>query len=221
MRRGGGLLDRESALPGSLAFRVHPELLELQITRQLLARYKSLIGELPVVSWSDSPPEVISYISTLILRKKPDRQSMADLKRQKVQVYQFVSTFRKLVWIDRTLQGEVTPQSLRDREREQFALLKQVDAPPELFQIWLKWLKRPQGQPARKRVVYLKALDYKCSHPQTTWPQLAKKFCGSSGDQNKLKSWILQTKATMVDIGIEVDLKNPDYSHRVVNKGSD
>lgn len=93
-------MDRESAQHQGLGLRIHPRLVDLQTTRELIEVYKSLIKELPVISWKDLPPGIIGGISKLILRKAADPRLMSALKRKNVLIYDYVNKCRKIVWLE-------------------------------------------------------------------------------------------------------------------------
>jgi hypothetical protein len=128
-------------------------------------------------------------------------------------VYQYVLCLKHLCWIETVVQGELTHEWLARKRAAVYERFKQLNMPYELVELWLRpYQKRPRGAPARKTVLYLRALDFKNANPATSWGALAQKFCGSSAQSNTLKSWAYRMKKELAEVGVEINLENPDYA---------
>jgi hypothetical protein len=63
-------------------------------------------------------------------------------------------------------------------------------------------------------VLDLRTLDFKNANPQTSWGELARKFWGDVAQANSLKAWAMATKKELAELGVQIDLTNPDYAKR-------
>jgi hypothetical protein len=162
------------------------------------------------------PTGVRIDIFRMILKKHPPEQSiLRQMKKRLPHLDEFVIAARGAVWISRVLEGEVTKESLQNRKEKLYAHLQSAKAPYKLVEAFLKpYQCRPQGPPAKRRTLYLLALDHKRWHREVTWGQLALRFCKDKAKENTLKASIMAMKKQLAQVGIDVDLTNPAYSSR-------
>jgi hypothetical protein len=211
-------VDSEAKARAHNSLYIAPKLRELQITTDVLAAYDCLIEEFVKahkgIDWTRIPPGLCTDLFRLVLHKTPDRDLMARLQSREPSLYRWLVVSRKLAWTERLLEGEVTKELLALQRERLYKQIKGFDWPLELIEIWVsRYSRRPKGQPASKRVRYLVALDYKRRNPATTWGSLARQFAGGTDKTNTLKAWCMATKKRLAELGLNIDIENPDYKY--------
>jgi hypothetical protein len=204
----------------SLGVDIAPELQGLEITRKLLdaydqhlldwiAAYTELYGKVPV--------RVLVGLGVIALHPR-SRQASAlweKLRTQQPLMYKCAIASKHVIKIERLLRGEMTADRLEDKRRAIDDKWSRLGAPFEIREFLLKFHQHlPRGRSARKTVLYLCALDFKNANPQTSWGELARKFCGDVAQANTLKAWAMATKKELAELGVQINLTNPDYAKR-------
>jgi hypothetical protein len=197
---------------------VAPELADLGTVKEMLTVHEGLVRTvtsfLGATAWREIPHKARVGIFELIGKKrKPEEELLERMKKRVPHLDEFVLAARGAVWIEQILQGEVTEESLRREKERLYENLQLQHCPIELVEVFLKpYQRRPQSPPAKKRVLYLQALDYKRYHRETTWGQLALRFCKDKAMENTLKASVFAMRRGLAEVGIQVDLSNPSYS---------
>lgn len=194
------------------------ELKGLWITERLCEAYRRHLREFVELHdfvRSEVPVRLFCQLGSLALHSKGPAVAsvLRQLQEKKPKVHQYVLCIKHLCWIETVVQGELTHERLARKREAVYERFKQLNTPYELMELWLRpYQKRPRGAPAKKTVLYLRALDFKNAHPATSWGTLAQKFCGSSAQSNTLKSWAYGMKKELADVGVEINLRNPAYA---------
>jgi hypothetical protein len=204
--------------PNSLE--VAPELQGLEITARLIEAYNRLTAEgvslfkslEQQVSKQELPDRVLKDALRVYTNPKLD-ELMPRMREKAPLLHDFVVTLRHLVFIENLLQGEITEERLQKKRQKLHDFLTQLRFKYAAMERVLKsYQRRPRKRPAAKATRYLQALDYKNANPQTSWGQLAQKFCdGDPSQANTLKTWAYRKKKELAEIGIQIRLDNPDY----------
>lgn len=197
---------------------VAPELVELGTVKEMLTVYESLIRTVTsasrLIAWGEIPHKAVVGICEVVREKRrPDKQLLERMKKRMPHLDEYVVAARGAVWIEQILQGEVTEELLRREKERVYENLRAAHCPIEIVEVFRKpYQRRPQSPPAKKRVLYLRALDYKRYNRETTWGQLALRFCKDKAMENTLKASVFAMKRGLAEVGIQVDLSNPSYS---------
>jgi len=211
---------RKLAIAKSRRIRIAPELQELKLIRDLAALYEEIFQEWSIASraidWKTVPLAVIGQLGKYARqRNKIPPGDLRLLRANRPTFARELHLFRGMIYLERLI-GEVeTPEVLAKRRAERIAMMEKLRMSFEFIKSSVSIYSRRRGAPDTKRVSYMIALDYKVSHPETTWPDLAKRFCSHANNSyawqrtRTLKAWCFDTKRRLEELGFSVDLRRP------------
>jgi len=197
---------------------VAPKLQGLQITAKLCKAYDRLVEEtfaLHDLLLHQIPVQVQVDSLFLVKGTQPGKKSelMRRIKERMPELHDYILKMRGALFVEVLLEGEITEEWLRNKRNQVLNKLTEFGWPQELLDLFLsQYQSRPRKRPAAKSTLYLQALDFKIEHPRTSWGKLAQKFCGSSAQENTLKAWAYGTKKKLAEVGVQINLENPDYA---------
>jgi hypothetical protein len=199
---------------------IAPELQGLEITCKLRDAYDQHIRDFQAAHTEIRGRVPVQVLVGLHWMADYPRSSEASalwekLRTQQPLGYKYAMAIKHAIKIETLVQGKITADLLEDKRRAIDDKLRRLGAPFEFLEDMLKPLQHlPRGRPARKAVLYLRALDFKNANPQTSWGELARKFCGDVEQANSLKAWAMKTKKELAELGVQISLTNPDYEKR-------